>query len=70
MIAALIGLIITLVIAGVIWWAVKQLIALVPLAEPFATLVRVLLVLVGVLIVIYVLLQILGIAGVHVPILR
>lgn len=70
MLGALIGLLLTLIICGVLWWAAQQLLALVPLAEPFATLVRVVMTVILVLIVIYVFIQILSMAGVHVPMLR
>lgn len=70
MIGTLIGILLTLVVAGVIWWAVQQLLALVPLAEPFATLVRILIVVITVLIVVWVIITLLGLAGVHVPMLR
>lgn len=66
MISALLGLILFLIIIGVLWWAVKQILALIPLAEPFATLVRVLIVVVGVVIAIYVIIWLLGLAGLHV----
>lgn len=67
MLGAIIGLIFTLIILGVIWWAAQQLLALIPLAEPFATIVRVLIVVLMVIIVLYVLMIILGFAGIHVP---
>jgi hypothetical protein len=72
MIGTLISLIILCVILGVVWWAGQQLLALVPLAEPFATILRILLVVVLVIIVLYVFIQLLGMAGVHVamPALR
>jgi len=66
-IGVLLALIITLVLCGVLWWAFQQLLPLIPLAEPFATLVRVLVTVVGVLIVLWVLLVMLGYAGVSVP---
>jgi len=66
-IGILVSLIVTLLIAGVAWWAIQQLLPLIPLAEPFATLVRVLVTVVGVLIVLWVLLVMLGYAGVSVP---
>jgi hypothetical protein len=53
MVSALIGLLITLLIVGVIWWAVTQLIALVPLPEPVSRVVNVLLIVILALIVIY-----------------
>jgi len=67
MLGTLIGLIILCIVLGVIWWGAQQLLALIPLAEPFATIVRVLMVVVLVLIVIYVLVQLLAMGGVHVP---
>ena len=67
MLGTLIGLIILCIVLGVIWWGAQQLLALVPLAEPFATIVRVLMVVVLVLVVIYVLVQLLAMGGVHVP---
>jgi len=60
MIGTLIGIIITLIVVGVIWWAIQQLLPLIPLPEPFHRIVYVLLVVVLVLIVIYVILQLLG----------
>ena len=66
-IGILVSLIVTLLIAGVAWWAIQQLLPLIPLAEPFATLVRVLVTVVGVLIVLWVLLVMLGYACVSVP---
>lgn len=69
MLGAIIGLILTCIILGVILWAAQQLIALIPLAEPFQTIVRVLFVLILVLIVIWFLTVLLGFAGVHVPVL-
>ena len=68
LIGALIALIVACIIIGVLFWAIQQLLPLIPLGEPFATIVRVLLVLLGVIFVIWILLQILGMAGVHVPI--
>jgi len=66
-IGVLVSIIITLIIVGVIWWAIQQLLPLIPLAEPFSTIVRVLLTVVLVLIVLWVLLTLLGLAGVHTP---
>ena len=71
MIGTLIGIIVVLIIVGVIWWAIQQLLPLIPLPEPFRRIIYVLMVLILVLIVIYVILTLLGsIAGVHVPFLR
>ena len=66
MIGTLIGLIFFCIILGVVWWACVQLLALVTLAEPFATLVRVLVVVLMVLILIYVASVLLGMVGIHV----
>lgn len=64
-IGVIISIIVTLIIVGVIWWAIQQLLPLIPIAEPFGTIVRVLLTVVLVLIVLWVLLTLLGVAGVH-----
>jgi hypothetical protein len=66
MIGTLIGVIITLIILGVVWWAIEQLLPLIPLPAPFAQIIRVLLIVILVLIVIYVILTLLG-GVVHVP---
>lgn len=60
MIGTLIGIIVTLIVVGVIWWAVQQLLPMIPLPEPIRRIVYVLLVVLLVLIVIYVILQLLG----------
>jgi uncharacterized membrane protein YwzB len=67
MIGTLIGIIFVLILAGVLFWAAQTLIALIPLAEPFKTIIRVLLILIGVVIVLYVLQMILQMFGVSVP---
>jgi uncharacterized membrane protein YwzB len=66
MISALIGIIFTLIILGVIWWACQKLMALIPIAEPFKTIIYVLMVVIMVLIVLYVISAILGLGGIHV----
>ena len=65
-IGTLIGIIITLIILGVVWWAINQLLPLIPLPEPFARIIRVLLIVILVLIVLWIILVLLGAAGVHV----
>lgn len=70
MISALVGLIFLVIIIGVIWWAIQQLLPLIPIAEPFRTIVYVLMVVVLVIIVLYVASVLLGMAGIHVPSLR
>ena len=66
MIGVLISIIVTLIILGVVWWALQQLLPLIPLAEPFRTIIRVLMTVILVLIVLWVMLQLLGYAGVHI----
>lgn len=66
MIGTIIDIILTLIILGVIWWGAQQLLALIPMGEPFATIIRVLLTIIMVLIVIWVLVIILEMAGIPV----
>jgi hypothetical protein len=66
MIGALIGIIFALIILGVLWWAVQQLMALIPIAEPFRTIIYVLCVIIMVLIVLWIIATLLGVAGIHV----
>jgi hypothetical protein len=65
-IGALLGIVFTLIILGVLWWAAQRLLGLVPIAEPFATIINVVLVVVMVLIVLWVIAALLGIGGIHV----
>ncbi|MCQ4188491.1 hypothetical protein [Methylocystis suflitae] len=67
MIETLIGLIFLVIIIGVFWWAATTLLRVIPLAEPFRTVVHVLVVLVGVFIVLYVAQMFLSAAGIKVP---
>lgn len=60
MIGTLIGIIILLIVVGVIWWAIQQLLPLIPLPEPFARIIHVLLILILVLVVLYVILMLLS----------
>jgi uncharacterized membrane protein YwzB len=69
-IGTLIGLIFFCIIIRVVWWAVQQLLALVPLAEPFATIVRILLVVILVCIVFYVATILLSVAEIYVNTFR
>jgi uncharacterized membrane protein len=68
MIGTILGLIFVLIILGVIWWGAQQLLALIPLGEPFATIIRILMTIVIVIVVIWVLMALLGLAGIHVKI--
>ena len=71
MIGTIISIIVTLIIVGVIYWAITQLLPLIPLSEPFARIIHVLLVVLLVIVVLWVILQLLGaVGGVHVPIWR
>jgi hypothetical protein len=65
-IGALIGIIFVLIIMGVVWWAIQQLLPLIPLGEPFATIIRILMVVILVLVVLWIIIVLLGVAGVHV----
>lgn len=69
MIGTVIGIIFVLIILGVIWWAAQQLLPLIPIGEPFGTIVRVLMTVLLVLVVLWVLITLLSLAGIHVPIL-
>ena len=66
MIGTLIGIIFLLIILGVLWWACQRLMALIPIAEPFKTIIYVLCVVIMVLIVLYVIAMLLGLGGIHV----
>lgn len=65
MIETLISVIIYLIIAGLIWWAVSTVIGVIPLPEPIKTVINVILIVVLCLIVIYALLPLL-----HLPPMR
>jgi hypothetical protein len=67
MIGTLIGIIFALIVLGVLWWAVQQLMALVPIAEPFRTIIYVVSVIIMVLVVLWIIIVLLGMAGIHVP---
>ena len=66
--SVILGLIFALILIGVIWWAAQQLLPLIPMAEPMATIIRVLVTVLGVIVVLWVLAVLLGLAGVKVPI--
>lgn len=66
MIGTLVGLIFFLIVIGVLWWALQEILKLIPMAEPFATLVRVLMVVLIVVVALYVASVILGMSGIHV----
>ena len=66
MIGTLIGIIFALIILGVLWWGIQTLMSLIPIAEPFRTIIYVLSVVIMVLIVLYIIAMLLGVAGIHV----
>ena len=71
MIGTIISIIVTLILVGVVYWAITQLLPLIPLPEPFAKIIHVLLVLLLVIVVIWVILSLLGaVGGIHVPMWR
>ena len=63
MLDALIQLIIWLVIAGVIWWGIQQLLPLLPIGEPFLKIIHVILTIIIVVIVLYAIIGLLGALG-------
>jgi hypothetical protein len=69
MIGALIGILITVVLLGVLWWGIMRIWPTITayMAEPFQTIAYVILVVILVLIAIYIILQLLSMAGVSVP---
>ncbi len=66
MIEVLISVIIYLLIAGLIWWAVTTILGIIPLPEPIKTVINVLMIVVLCLIVIYALLPLIPGGGVRV----
>jgi hypothetical protein len=69
MLGAIIGLILTLIVLGWLWWAITaKLLPLISVAEPFATLIQVLIAFLMLMVVLWVIVTMLGIAGIHVPI--
>ena len=70
MVGTVVGLIFTLIILGVVWWGLQQLMALIPIAEPFKTIIYVVSVILLVIIILWVAAVLLGMAGVHVPMFR
>lgn len=67
MLGAIIGLILLVAFLGVVWYCIQLLLPLIPIAEPFATILRVLVILLVAVVVIYVIVTILSMAGIHVP---
>lgn len=68
MLGAIIGLILTLIILGWLWWAItNKLLPLISVAEPFATIIQVLIAFLMLMVVLWVIVTMLGFAGIHVP---
>lgn len=65
MLGALINLIVVLLIVGVVWWAINQLIGLLNLPEPIPRVVQVVLIVVLFIVVLYALLALVPVSGVH-----
>ena len=63
MVGTLIGIVLTLIIVGVIYWGITQLLPLIPLPDVIRKIVDVLLVIILVLIVIWVIVELLTAAG-------
>lgn len=60
MIGTLVSAILLLIVAGVIIWAIQQLLPLVPMPAPFARIINILITVVVVLIVVYVIASLFG----------
>lgn len=70
MISVLISIVIYLIIAGLIWWAVTTILGVIPLPEPIKTVINVVMIVILCLIVIYALLPLIPAIGPHGPLLR
>lgn len=68
MIGAVIGLILLVIFLGVVWYCIQLLLPLIPMSEPFTTILRVLIILLIAVVVLYVITVLLGYAGIHVPV--
>jgi len=60
MIGTLVSIILTLIVLGVVLWAVEQLLPMIPMPEPFARIIRVLIIVIVVLVVVYIIAGLLG----------
>lgn len=70
MIGTIIGILFALIILGVLWWGIQQLMGLIPIAEPFRTIIYVVSVILLVCVVLWVIAALLGLAGIHVNTVR
>jgi len=66
MISTVLGIVFTLIVLGVIWWAIQQLLPLIPLPHPFGVIIKVILTVLLVIVVLWVIAQLLGLGGVPV----
>ena len=60
MIGTLISVNLTLIVLGVVLWAVEQLLPMIPMPAPFAQIIRVLIIVIIVLVVVYIIASLLG----------
>jgi len=60
MISTLVSVILSLIVCGVILWAVEQLLPMIPMPAPFAQIIRVLIIVIIVLVVVYIIAGLLG----------
>lgn len=67
MLGVLLSLLIAAIILGVVFWAIQQLLPLIPMDPRFRTVVNVLLILIAVVFVVYVLAGVVETAGVRMP---
>ncbi len=67
MLGAIIGILLSLVVFGVILWAVEEILRHVPMPEFLRSIVHVVIVVLIVLVGVWVVIELLGVAGVHVP---
>jgi hypothetical protein len=63
MIGSLVAIILTLIVLGVILWAVQQLLPLVPLPHPFGVVINVLITVIAVIVVVYIIAGMLGVVS-------
>jgi hypothetical protein len=63
MIGTLISVVLLLIVAGVIIWAIQQLLPMVPLPAPFHTIIHVLLTVIVVLVIVWIIAGLLGVVA-------
>ena len=63
MMGTLVSIVLLLIVLGVVIWAVQQLLPLVPLPAPFATIINVLIVVIIVLVVVWIIASLLGVVA-------